>query len=83
LYYIDTDSVALDQIAALPIEALSHYAQVLGVLELAPWNGVPYNKNKPDGIMRTLLFGGGRGKVTYLILEDQRRVDVLTVLWLD
>jgi hypothetical protein len=82
LYNIDTDSDALEQIAALPVEALSHYAQVFLVLELAPWNGIPYNKNKPDGIMRTLLFGNGRGKVTYLILEDQRRVDVLSVLWL-
>ena len=82
MYYVDTDSVALDQIAALPTEALSHYAQVLGVLELTPWNGAPYNDRKPDGIMRTLLFGTGRGKVIYLILEDQRRVDVLTVMWL-
>jgi hypothetical protein len=30
-----------------------------------------------------LLFGGGRGKVIYLILEEQRRVDVLKVMCLD
>jgi hypothetical protein len=83
LYHIDTDSAALDQIATLPVEALPHYAQVLGVLKLVPWNGIPYNEHKPDGIMRILLFGDGRGKVTYLILEDQLRVDVLTVMWLD
>ena len=83
MYRIDTDSAALDQIAALPVEALSHYAQALGVLKLVPWNGIPYNEHKPDGLMRTLLFGDGRGKVTYLILEDQRRVDVLKVMWFD
>lgn len=82
MFRIDTDSVALDQIAALPIEALIHYAEALSMLTLAPEKGVPYNEKKPDGSMRTLVFGGGRGKVTYLILEDQRRVDVLTVLWL-
>lgn len=72
----------MDQIAALPYEALPHYAQILGVLELAPWNGLPCNKDKSDGVMRTLLFGGGQEKVIYLILEDQRRVDVVKVMWL-
>jgi hypothetical protein len=81
LYRIDTDSAALDQIAALPVEALAHYVQVLGVLKLVPWNGMPYNERKPDGIMRTLPFGDGRGKVTYLIMEEQLRVDVLKVMW--
>ena len=81
MYRIDTDGAALDQIAALPIEALPLYAQALGVLKVVPWNGMTYNADKPDGVMRTLLFGDGRGKVTYLILEDQLRVDVLTVMW--
>lgn len=32
--------------------------------------------------MRTLTFGPqGEGKIVYLILEDQRRVDLLVVLW--
>jgi hypothetical protein len=32
--------------------------------------------------VRTLVFGpGGDGLVFYLILEDQRRVDVLEVQW--
>jgi hypothetical protein len=82
LYRVDTDSEAMDQIAALPYEALPYYTQVIGVLELMPWNGIPYNKDKPDGIMRTLVFGEGRGTVTYLILEDQRRILVVKVMWL-
>jgi hypothetical protein len=33
--------------------------------------------------MRTLTFGPhGEGDIVYLILEDQRRVDNLVVLWL-
>lgn len=83
MYTIDTDSAAIHEIATLPLTALPHYAQAIGVLELTPWNGIPYNDAKPDGIMRSLLFGDGRGKVTYLILEDQRRVDVLKVMWFD
>ena len=31
----------MEQIATLPDDALADYAQVLGVLELVPWNGVP------------------------------------------
>jgi hypothetical protein len=59
-------------------------AQVLGVLEVAPWNGAPYNRSKPDGNMRQLVFGAsGNGIVTYLILDDQRLVDVLKVQWPD
>lgn len=53
------------------------------MLELVPWNGIPYNDDLPDGSLRELLFGpGSLGKVSYLILEDQRRVDVLKVMWL-
>ncbi len=33
--------------------------------------------------MRTLMFGPNHeGCIVYLILEDQRRVDILVVLWL-
>ncbi|MGH3940945.1 MAG: hypothetical protein ACRDTG_20365 [Pseudonocardiaceae bacterium] len=47
-----------------------------------PWNGQPYNKALPDGTMRTVVFGpGGAGFATYLILEDQQRVDILQVTW--
>jgi hypothetical protein len=33
--------------------------------------------------MRTIRFGPhSAGTIVYLILEDQRRVDILVVLWL-
>ncbi|MCE7005706.1 hypothetical protein LWC34_23180 [Kibdelosporangium philippinense] len=72
-----------DQIAALPDAVLAVLAQVLGVLELTPWHGEPYNLTKPDEPMRQWVFGGsmGEGVIVYLILDDQRRVDVLRVLW--
>ncbi|AEA28806.1 hypothetical protein Psed_6725 (plasmid) [Pseudonocardia dioxanivorans CB1190] len=53
------------------------------MLELAPWGGESLNLANPDAPVRTLAFGAaGEGLVTYLILEAQRRVDVLDVLWL-
>lgn len=72
----------MEQIAALPDDALAGYAEALGVMKLIPWNGVPINGANPDAEVRQLVFGpGSKGIVTYLILEDQQRVDVLTVLW--
>ena len=50
------------------------------MLKLIPWNGEPINKHRPTGPVRTLPFGAA-GMVTPLILEDQRRVDVITVVW--
>lgn len=50
----------MDQFAVLPTEALPGYAEmldVLDVLELAPWNGHPYNKEQPDVPMRKLMLG--------------------------
>jgi len=53
------------------------------VVEISPWSGEPVNDRNPDGPVRTHTFGPEhQGMVTYLILDDQRRVDVLSVLWL-
>lgn len=75
MYRLRTYEEAMEQIAALPDKALEHYSQVIGD---------PYNMSNPDGAMRQLVFGpGGNGMVTYLVLDDQLRVDVLRVLWSD
>ena len=45
--------------------------------------GDSLNDDDPDAPVRTIAFGpDGQGLVTYLILDSQRRVDVLDVLWL-
>jgi hypothetical protein len=83
VYEVTTDEQSQPQIEALPADALAPFAEARAVLELAPWNGRPYHRRQPDGPMRTLTFGpNGEGKAVYLILEDQRRVDLLVVLWL-
>lgn len=81
-YRIVTDSRVRAQIRALPGEALPLIAEALSVLELTPWNGRPYNAADPDGWMRHLDLADERGFITYLVLDDQDRVDVLNVTWL-
>jgi hypothetical protein len=67
----------------LPASALASYAEVLSLLEVAPWSGRAYNRQRADGNMRVLSFGpDGEGFAVYLILEDQRRIVVLRVMWL-
>ena len=80
MYRVTSDHQVLEQVAALPIAALASYAELLVVLETVPWNGDPVHKDNPDRAVRTHAFGRG-GLITYLILEDQQRVDVLTVQW--
>lgn len=81
-YRIETDPRVLDQIRSLPDAVVPALAAVYDLLELAPLTGPPYNVAKPKSPMRMLEFAGGRGLVTYLVLEDQDRVDVLDVTWL-
>ncbi len=78
---LSDDDQVREQVAALPAEAVSAYAEARTLLEVAPWSGSPYRKEKPEGPMRTLIFGSS-GAVAYLILEQQREVHVLLVQWI-
>lgn len=51
MYRVITYGEALEQITALPDEALNGYAEVLGVLELAPWSGQP--QPAPAGLAKS------------------------------
>ena len=82
MYQVTTDQQSQPQIEALPADALSPFAGARVVLEVAPWSGEPLIATRPDSGLRTLTFGpSGQGMITFLILEDQRRVDILDVLW--
>ncbi|WP_461123455.1 hypothetical protein [Saccharothrix stipae] len=83
MYTVTTDDVSQPQVDALPPEALAPFAEARTTLEVAPWHGRPYHRRSPDGPMRVLAFGpDGRGSLVYLVLDDQRRVDLLLVLWI-
>jgi hypothetical protein len=83
-YRIVPDQTVFEQVAALPNEAIAAYAEVLAVLQLAPWNGEPQHVDNPDGPVRRWHFGPDlAGQVVYLILDDDRQeVHVLLVQWL-
>lgn len=80
IYEIDIDLLAQNDIAALPATALLALAEAITVMELVPWNGHPINPDNPAGAVRTLAFGSA-GMLTYLVLDDEHRVDVLIVAW--
>lgn len=57
MYSVETDPEALEQVDALPADALSGYAEVVTLLEVAPWSGDAYNRQRPGANMRTHVFG--------------------------
>lgn len=84
MYRVTTDEHSQPQIEALPQDVGASFTEARVVLEVSPWSGESLNAANPDAGVRTLTFGPtGQGMITYLILEDQRRVDILDVLWLD
>lgn len=82
MYSIEYLPEVQEQLDALPKEALASFAEVLSMLEVTPWSGDPYSREHPDGSTRAMVFGpDGEGLLSYLILEDQRRVALVIVLW--
>ncbi|MFD1045744.1 hypothetical protein ACFQ1S_09295 [Kibdelosporangium lantanae] len=74
--------MARAQIQAPPAKALATLGEAFEVLELVPERGEPLHQANPTGGVYTLPFGE-HGLITYLLLADQDRVDVLLVTWLD
>ena len=84
VYSYDAVPDAAAQIDGLPVSALPVFAELMAFLELTPWAGAPYRADKPDGTMRTMPFGkGAEGMATYVILEEQRRVVMVSVTWME
>lgn len=82
MYSVETDVDALPEVEALPQDALPFCAETMALLEVAAWSGETQNRTHAGSGMRTATFGTlQEGLVVYLILEDQRRVVVLRVLW--
>jgi hypothetical protein len=83
MYRVVTDERITHELDALPQAALTSFAELRVVLELHPWAGDPVNPANPKGPVRTMAFGpAGEGVAAYLILENQRRVDIVQLTWL-
>ncbi len=81
MYRVVTDEPTQQQIDALPAEALPALAELRTLLEVQPWSGMPLHKKNPHGV-HSISFGlRGEGLAFYLVLDDQRRVDLLNVIW--
>ncbi len=81
MYRVVTDELVQQQIDALPAEALAFIAELRTLLEVQPWSGKPLHAKNPHGV-QTISFGPhDEGLVYYLILDDQRRVDLLNMIW--
>jgi hypothetical protein len=84
VYTYDAVPDAVAQVDEMPVAALAEYAELIAFLELTPWEGAPYRDDKPDGNMRIMPFGKrAEGMAVYVILEDERRVVVVSVAWLE
>ncbi len=82
MYRVSIGQVARAEIAALPGGMTRALDEVITVLEIAPWSGLPQNENNPEGSVRHLLFGpAGARDLIYLVLENTREVHVLVVVW--
>ena len=83
MYRVVTDDHIQHQLDALPAVALAAFAELRVLLELDPWAGGPVSPANPDGPVRTMSFGPGHeGVAAYLILESERRVDLVQIAWL-
>ena len=80
-YQIQIDGPARQQIAALPQEAVELLPEIWAMLEITPWAADPMRRDNPTGALRTIAFGEF-GLITYLILDHQRIIDVLSVIWI-
>lgn len=84
MYRVVTDDDIARQLDALPPAALTAFAELRVLLELDPWSGGPVNPANPDGPVRTRSFGTAHeGVAAYLILEADRRVDLVQIAWTD
>lgn len=80
MYSVELGAEAQAQLDALPPDALSAFAEIRVVLETAPWSSGSFVPENPDGALRGRAFARW-GIAVYVVLEDQRRVEVVKVIW--
>lgn len=83
MYRVVTDDEIQRHLEVLPSTALAAFAELRVLLELNPWAGRSVNPANPDGPVRTMSFGSDHeGLAAYLILERDRRVDLVQLNWI-
>lgn len=83
MYSIGKDKRIDEQISALPAESLSSFAETMAFLEITRGQDSSVDLITPRANILSKVFGPeGRGLVVYLVMERDRRVELLEVLWL-
>lgn len=83
MYEVELNPGIPEQLAALPNEAALAFQELCVVAEVNPWGLDPAHETNPRGALRSALFGDPPlGLARFLILEDQRRVAVVAVIWI-
>lgn len=83
----DLDPAALEEFGEkvhdLPQDGRARVDGVLGVLSVAPWNSSPMSESNPAGQYRFVPFSvsSGYGFVTFVVMEAERRVSLVNLLW--
>lgn len=80
MYQVNTTDVD-ERLARLPVAARAGVASAVALLRSDPWSSDPLVGRNPEAPVRQLSFlaGARRGLVYFLILERERRVDVLEI----
>jgi hypothetical protein len=83
VYVVRSSDEVDEQIAQLPHDGAARFAELRGALELDPWSGEPYVRTNSHSAMRTRTFAAasGEGFVVYMVLERDRIVDLLQIIW--
>jgi len=83
VYGVRSSDEVDEQIAQLPHDGAARFAELRTALELDPWSGDPYIRTDPHSSMRTRTFAAasGDGFVVYMVLERDRFVDLLQIIW--
>ena len=83
MYSYEQTAEVADALESMPVELLGHFAELITFLELTPWAGQPYQPRNPGGSLRKMTFGpNGEALATYVILEEQRRIVVVSLIWI-
>jgi hypothetical protein len=70
VYSVETVTDAQEEIASLPATALASFAELMAMLEMAPWSGDAYSRRGPTTNMRAHPFGAhAEGLAIYLIVR--------------
>ncbi|GAA4891769.1 hypothetical protein [Actinomycetospora straminea] len=71
------------ELAELPDGVRASVEGLLEGLSIEPWTSAPMNEANPGGQYRFLAFASsdGYGFVTFVVLEAERRVSLVNLLW--